>query len=200
MPPPATFQFLIAMLAYAIHERMARRLEYVEEEVRVLFVIELKSRAVHIAGIRVAPDGAWMKQITRNVLDPVDGFLRHATHLIHDRDPLFTEAWTLMLASTGLEGVSIAASSPNCNQYAERLVRSVRAECLERFVVSGERRLRHLLGQFVNHYHAERYHQGLDGNLIRPNPVPGNDNRSLGAIASRGSPGGLLNFYFRDAA
>jgi hypothetical protein len=62
--------------------------------VTVFFVVELKSRAVHIAGIRVAPDGAWMKQIARNLLDPVDGFLRHATHLIHDCDPLFTEAWT----------------------------------------------------------------------------------------------------------
>jgi hypothetical protein len=65
----------------------------------VFFVIELKSRAVHIAGTRVAPDGAWMTQIARNLLDPVDGFLRHATHLIHDRDPLFTQAWTQMLES-----------------------------------------------------------------------------------------------------
>ena len=57
----------------------------------VFFVIELKSRAVHIAGMRIDPDGAWMMQIARNLLDPVDGFLRNATHLIHDRDPLFTE-------------------------------------------------------------------------------------------------------------
>ena len=134
--------------------------------VMVFSVIELKSRAVHIAGIRVAPDGAWMTQIARNLLDPVDGFLRHATHLVHDRDPLFTEAWTQMVASAGVEGVPIPASSRNCNPYAERLVRSVRAECLEHFVVSGERHLRHLLAQFTEHYHAERFHQGLDGKLI----------------------------------
>jgi len=47
---------------------------------------------VVIAGIRVDPDGEWMKQMARNLTDQVDGFLRHAKHLIHDRDPLFTAA------------------------------------------------------------------------------------------------------------
>src|SRR5450432_1028911 len=102
--------------------------------VMVFFVIELKSRAVYIAGIRVAPDGAWMMQIARNLLDPVDGFLRHATHLIHDRDPLFTHAWTQILESGGVQSMPIPASSPNCNPYAERFVRSGRAECLHHFV------------------------------------------------------------------
>jgi hypothetical protein len=56
----------------------------------IFFVIELKSRAVRIAGIRVDPGGAWMLQVARTLLDPVEGFLRNATHLIHDRDPLYT--------------------------------------------------------------------------------------------------------------
>jgi len=86
--------------------------------VMVFFVIELKSRAVHVAGIRIAPDGAWMTQIARNLLDPVDGFLRHATHLIHDRDPLFTKTWTQMLESGGVQSVPIPASSPNCKDHA----------------------------------------------------------------------------------
>jgi hypothetical protein len=54
----------------------------------VFFVMHLQSRAVRIAGIRIAPDGAWMKQVARNLLDPEDGFLRDARYLIHDRDPL----------------------------------------------------------------------------------------------------------------
>lgn len=56
----------------------------------VFFVMELRSRAVHVAGIRIDPDGAWMMQIARNLLDPDEGFLRNATHQIHDRDPLLT--------------------------------------------------------------------------------------------------------------
>jgi putative transposase len=51
----------------------------------VFFVVELKSPAVQIAGIRIAPDGAWMVQVARNLLDPMDGFLRNASYLIHDR-------------------------------------------------------------------------------------------------------------------
>jgi hypothetical protein len=57
----------------------------------VFIVIELRTRAVHVAGARVNPDGAWMMQIARNLVDSEDGFLRNATHSIHDRDPLFTK-------------------------------------------------------------------------------------------------------------
>jgi hypothetical protein len=75
----------------------------------VFFVIELKSRAVHIAGMRIDPDGAWKMQMDRNLLDPADGFLRNATHLIHDRDPVFTAAWTALLKSGGVKCVRIPA-------------------------------------------------------------------------------------------
>ena len=114
-------------------------------------------------------------------------------------DPLFTQARTQMLESGGVQSVPIPASSPNCNPYAERFVRSVRAECLHHFVIFGERHLRYLLREYVEHYNTERYHQGLNGKLIRPNPTPGNDNQSHGAIASRARLGGLLNFYFKRA-
>jgi len=81
----------------------------------VYFVIEVKTRAVHVAGIRIAPDGAWMQQIARNLLDPVDGFIRNASYLIHDRDPLYTEAWTALLKSSGINCVPIYAHNFNCN-------------------------------------------------------------------------------------
>ena len=58
----------------------------------VLFVMRLRTRAVQITGVRIAPDGEWMKQIARNLLDPVDGVLNNPSYLIHDRDPVFTEA------------------------------------------------------------------------------------------------------------
>ena len=166
----------------------------------VFFVIELKSRAVQIAGIRINPNGAWMQQIARNLLDPVDGFLRNATHLIVDRDPLFTKAWTTLLKSSGVKCVQIPASSPNCNPYAERFVRTVRSECLDHFLIFGERHLRHLLGEFCAHYHGERFHQGLNGQLVRPPAAASNDNGTPDAIQCRSRLGGLLNFYHRQAA
>ena len=67
----------------------------------VFFVIELKTRIVHVAGIRVDPDEAWMLQILRNLCDPSDGFLRGAKFLVHDRDPLFTKQWKLFSQAAG---------------------------------------------------------------------------------------------------
>ncbi len=86
----------------------------------VFFVIALKTRAVEIAGIRVDPDGEWMKQMARNLTDPVDSFLRSAKYLVHDRDPLFTAAFEAILKERGVKCAKIPAQSPNCNPHAER--------------------------------------------------------------------------------
>jgi hypothetical protein len=166
----------------------------------VFFVIELRTRAVRVAGVRIDPDGAWMMQVARNLLDAEDGFLRDATHLIHDRDPVFTKAWRNLLKSEGVKCVRIPAKSPNCNPHAERFVKTTRTECLDQFVIFGERHLRHLLQEFCAHYHGERFHQGLGGRLIRPPELASNDNGTASAIQCRSRLGGLLNFYYREAA
>lgn len=166
----------------------------------VFFVIELKSRAVHIGGVRIDRDGAWMLQVARNLLDAEDGFLRDATHLVHDRDPLYTKAWTALLKSEGVNCVPIPASSPNCNPHAERFVKTFRSECLDHFVVFGQRHLRHLLREFCAHYHGERFHQALGGQLIKPPASMGNDNGTTATIQCRSRLGGLLNYYDREAA
>ncbi len=166
----------------------------------VFFVMEVKTRAVELVGICVDPNGEWMEQIARNLVDPVDGFIRRATHLIHDRDPLFCEDFTDVLESVGIECVKIPASSPNCNPHAERFVRTIRNECLDHFVLFGERHLRLVLKEFVEHYLAERFHQGIGGQLIRPNAQIVNDNADVGPVACRSRLGGLLNFYHRASA
>jgi putative transposase len=166
----------------------------------VFFVMCIKTRAVQIAGVRIAPDGDWMKQIARNLLDPVDGFLRNASPLVHDRDPVFTQAWTVLLKTGGVTCVPIPARSPNCNPHAERFVKTVRGECLDHFVIFGEHHLPYLLKQFVDHYLTERYHQGLGNQIIMPTPSPSNDNPTPGAIGCRSRLGGLLNYYRREAA
>jgi putative transposase len=165
----------------------------------VFFVMHVKSRAVRIAGVRIAPDGAWMKQVARNLLDPVDGFLRDARYLIHDRDPLFTKAWTAILKTAGVACVPIPAQSPNCNAHAERFVRTVRTECLNHFVIFGERHLRHLLHEFIEHYLTERYHQGIGGRIIQPDLWPSNDKPTLDGVKCRSRLGGVLNSYRRAA-
>jgi putative transposase len=163
----------------------------------VLFVIDLKSRRVEIAGIVHQAHGAWMQQIGRNLTDAVDGFLLGHRHLIMDRDPLFTRAFRTMLADSGVKSVRLPARSPNLNAYAERFVRSIKSECLRRVVPLGENHLRELVQGYVAHYHVERNHQGIGNALIDPS----NDNSGItGRVVRRKRLGGMLNFYCRTAA
>ncbi len=161
----------------------------------VLFVIDRPTRRVEIAGICPTPTGAWVEQVGRNLVDELDGFLRGKTHLIHDRDPLFTKAFRSILSSGGVESVRLPPKSPNLNAYAERFVLSIKSECLDRMVLLGEAHLRRAIDEFIAHYHLERPHQGLENSLIDgvPEPVGGN-------VGRRERLGGLLNSYHRQAA
>ena len=104
----------------------------------VLFVIELKTRYICIAGIHPQPDGKWMEQMARNLTDPGEGFLRSSRHLIHDRDPLYTRVFDEILSSGGIRPIRLPARSPNLNAYAERFVRFIKDECLNRVVPLGK--------------------------------------------------------------
>jgi transposase InsO family protein len=166
----------------------------------VFFVIAVKTRAVEIAGIATNPDGEWMQQMARNLTDTVDGFLRNATYLIHDRDPLFTEAFEAVLRERGVKSVRIPAQSPNCNPHAERFVETIKCECLNHLVVFGERHLRYVIKEFMAHYHRERFHQGLGGKLVE-RPLGSTSEEELSSkVARRSRLGGMLNFYYREAA
>jgi transposase InsO family protein len=162
----------------------------------VLFVIDLKTRRVEIAGISSSPNGAWMNQIARNLIDCEAGFLLGARYLIHDRDPLFTEAFGATPKSAGVNPVRLPTRSPNLNADAERFVTSAKSECVAQVIPLGERRLRQVVGEHVEHYNVERNHQGLGNRLI---------DRRVDHVG-RGGPvechqrlGGLLRYYERAA-
>ena len=95
--------------------------------------------------------------------------------------------------------MTLPPHSPNLNAYAERWVRSVKEECLSKLILFGEGSLRHSLCEFVQHFHQERNHQGKENVILFPEPA----NRlgaDSGAITSRERLGGLLRFYYREAA
>ena len=85
--------------------------------------------------------------------------------------------------------------APNANAYAERFVRSIKAECLDRIIPIGEHHFRRALVEYVVHYHAERNHQGLGNALITGRPAT----EAGGRIRRRPRLGGLLNHYERAA-
>ncbi len=163
----------------------------------VLFAIDLQTRRIEIAGISRQPDGEWMKQIARNFTDADAGFLNGAHYLIHDRDPLFTEAFKELLGSSGVQMVKFPARSPDPNAYAERFVRSIKSECLAQIAPLGERHLRTAVKEYTRHYHFERNHQGLNNELIEE---PSDELHVNGAVECRERLGGVLRYYYRRAA
>jgi len=105
----------------------------------VLFILDLSTRRVEIAGITSEPDATLMSQVSRNLTDANDGFLAGKRFLIHDRDPLFTVAFRETLAATGVKTVRLPPRSPNLNAFAERFVRTIKESCLGQMILFGER-------------------------------------------------------------
>jgi putative transposase len=164
----------------------------------VLFFIHLESRRVDIAGITVHPDEAWMKQIARNVTMEGCGILRDYRYLLHDRDTKYTASFRAIIASGQVEPLALPARSPNLNAYAERWVRSVKEECLSKVILFGERSLRQALSEYVEHYHAERNHQGKGNILLFPRDTDTLHDQQ--PVLCRERLGGLLRHYHREAA
>ena len=162
----------------------------------VLFFIDIETRRVEIAGITSQPHEAWMKQIARN-LTSEDGILDGKRFLHCDRDPLFSAGFRDILQAEGIEVPKMPARSPNLRPYAERFVRSIKEECLNNIIPLGETHLRRSINGYLSHYLIERNHQGLDNDLIEPDETA---DRVVGEIKCRERLGGLLKYYYRDAA
>jgi putative transposase len=129
--------------------------------------------------------------------DPFNGFLLGKRYCIHDRDTKYTAAFNRLLKRSGVESAVLPPRSPNLNAYCERFVRSIKEEALEQMLMLGERSLSYAIHQYVSHYHTEQNHQGLNNQLIVPEPDRRNDN---GQVRRRERLGGLLSCYYRDAA
>ncbi len=163
----------------------------------VLVVIDLATRRVQIAGITPHPTAAFMQQCARQLTDPLEGFLLGKRYLIHDRDTKFTQAFDGLFKASGVEPILLPPRSPNLNAYCERFIRSIKEEALEQMVILGACALSYALQQYLEHYHTERNHQGLDNQLIAREGAVG---CHTGHVVRRERLGGLLSYYHREAA
>ena len=118
-------------------------------------------------------------------------------YLILDRHRIYTEAFRELLKNAGVKSVRIPPRSPNLNAYAERFVRTIKETCLDRMIFFGEDSLRRAINEFAEHYHHERNHQGLGNRLIHPREEFG---ATDGSVTYRERLGGLLRYYYRQAA
>lgn len=111
----------------------------------------------------------------------------------YDRDPLFTEEFREILRSAGVKPICTLSMSPHLNCVLERFVRTIKSEALDRMMIFGERHLEYVINQYMEHYHTERPHQGLDNEIIEPLP------QGTGQIVCHERLGGLLKSYQRAA-
>jgi putative transposase len=113
--------------------------------------------------------------------------------LICDRDAKWSAVVRARLGEAGIRVVQTPFRAPNANAFAERFVRSIKHECLNRVIPFGARHLRWTIAEFVEHYHRERNHQGLENELIERAPAM---EEQVGCIRRRQRLGGL-NYYRR---
>ena len=103
-----------------------------------------------------------MSQAARNLLMDLDGQADHFRVLIRDRDAKFSAAFDSVLAAAGIRVIKIPPRAPKANAFAERWVRTVRAECLDWMLVWNRRHLEEILSTYVAHYNTARPHRGLN--------------------------------------
>ena len=164
----------------------------------VSFVLELGTRRVHILGITEHPTAAWATQLARNFLADVSERADRFRYLIRDRDSIFTDAFDAVFAAENIEIKKSAPQCPKMNAFAERWVKTVRAECTDRMLIVGDRHLRVVLDRYAEHYNTGRSHQGHGLNLRAPLDDPNVIPFPAQRITRTKILGGLINEY--DAA
>ena len=116
-----------------------------------------------------------MLQVARNVTDTQSGALYAKRYLVTDRDTKYSEQFRRLIGDSGTKVIRLPPMSPNLNAFAERFVRSIKDECLDRMIFVGQASLRRAVAEYLSHYHAERNHQGLENRLIVPAAIQAND-------------------------
>ena len=166
----------------------------------VLFLIELDTRRVHLAGVTANPGAAWATQQARNLLLVLGERGRQLRYLLRDRDAKFCRSFDEVFGAEGTEIIRTPVQAPTANAYAERWVGTVRAECLDWVLIVGRSQLERVLRIYMQHYNQHRPHRALG--LQAPDPstdliAVGED--CSGRLHRRDLLGGLVRQYRRAA-
>ena len=168
-------------------------------EMYLLVIIHWKTRRIWVSPATAHPDSAWLTQQARN-------FLLHngdaeITHLLRDRDTKYSASFDAVWESQGVKIRKIPPKQPVCNSRTERVIKSIKVECLCHFIAFGERHLNYLTQMYVRYYNGQRSHsrrEYLPPAATAP-PTP-NDSAVAKDIVRQERLGGVIAWYDRRAA
>ena len=167
------------------------------QRIYVFFVVEVGNRSVHLLGTTTNPDGRWTTQQVRNLVMDLNDRVTQFRFLVRDRAGQFTASFDTVLADVGICVVRIPPRCPQANCFAERFVRTVRAELTDRMLIVNQRHLRAVLTEYVRHYNGRRPHRACG--LHPPRPTHPLADSGHDRIKRRPILGGLINEYERVA-
>ena len=162
------------------------------QRIYVLFFISLATRRIEYVACTANPDGDWVAQQARNLVMQL-AEQQPFRFLIHDRDSKFSRGFDEVFRTEGIKVIRTPVRAPNANAHAERWVRTVRTDCLDRILIFGQRHLEHVLRVYRRHYNGHRPHRAL--RLMppdRPDPTPLN---ATARLSRRDLLGGLIHEY-----
>lgn len=158
----------------------------------VLFFINIKTRKVYVTRATRYPHQEWVNKQTKNILPMLSSNKSGEKLLIRDRDTKFSREFDELFKDSGFSVQKTAFMSPNMNSYAESWVGTIKRECLNHFIVFGERHLRYLISEYVAHYNTSRPHSSM-GNV----PLESRLAKNTGEVKCRTKLGGIIKDYYR---
>jgi putative transposase len=161
----------------------------------VFFFIEIGTRRVTIAGVTAHPTAAWVTQQARQLVWTFPERHRTPKFLIRDRDTKYTRSFDAVFQSEAVRIIRTPVRAPQANAFAERWIRSVREECLDRLLILNHRYLEKILHDYATYYNEARPHQGLNQTTPVPLPPPSRDS----LIICQNVLGGIIHDYRRAA-
>jgi putative transposase len=157
-----------------------------------LFFISLATRRIEYVACTANPDERWITQQARNLVMQLD-HEQPFRFLVHDRDAKFSHAFDEVFRSEGMTVIRTPVQAPNANAHAERWVRTLRADCLNRILILGRRHLEHVLRVYCCHYNDHRPHRAL--RLLPPNGRDATPLNAANRLHRRDLLGGLIHEY-----
>lgn len=165
-------------------------------QVFAMVFLNVATRRVWISPCTKKPTAAWVER-------QAEAFLQHAKQerlpveqVSRDRDSLYRQNFDQVMKDHQVSVRRLVHRSPNLNAFVERFIQTLQVECLDHFLVFGERHLDYLVREYVAHYHEERPHQGLENRLVSGAPPP----QSEGEVICHTRLGGLLKHFYCKAA